>query len=180
MRFILYTIFLILVAFVLRTKRNAKKTDVDNSTVSHLDINKYMGTWYEIARYNHRFERNLVGVTATYELRPDGKITVINKGYKKTLDGKEKTAKGKAKIPNPEEPGKLKVAFFLCFYTPYFVMELDPDYQWALIGSSSDDYLWILSRTPQPKAEVLDNILQLAQKRGYNTGKLIMVKQKPE
>ncbi len=175
MRFIFYTTLLVLVAVILRTKRSAK--DVDTSTVNQLDINKYMGTWYEIARYNHRFERNLVGVTATYELRPDGKITVINKGFKKTLDGKEKIAKGKAKIPSPEEPGKLKVAFFLCFYTDYFVMELDPDYQWALVGSSSDDYLWILSRTPQLDEDVLDGILQMAKKRGYVTGKLIMVKQ---
>ena len=151
---------------------------VDNSAVNQLDIQHYLGRWYEIARFDHPFERNLVGVTATYELREDGKIRVINKGYKNSLDGKLKTAKGKAKRPNPEkEPGRFKVAFFLFFYADYIVMELDENYEQALIGSSSDDYLWILCRTPQPGQEVIDTILNKAKARGYDTSKLIWVEQ---
>ena len=158
--------------------QNEKPENMDLSTVNQLDLERYMGTWYEIARFDHSFERGLVGVTATYELRPDGKIKVINAGYKNSFDGKYKTAKGKAKQPNPDEPGKLKVAFFLFFYADYFILELDEDYQWVLIGSSSDKYLWILSRTPKLEQETLDEILGKARKRGYNTDNLIWVEQR--
>jgi apolipoprotein D and lipocalin family protein len=145
------------------------------STVNQLDLERYMGTWYEIARFDHSFERGLTGVTATYELKPDGKISVINQGYKISPDGKRRKAVGKAKQPNLADPGKLKVSFFLFFYTDYFILELDENYQWALIGSSSDKYLWILSRTPLIGEEVLNIILQKARLRGYDTGKLIRV-----
>lgn len=145
------------------------------STIKNLDLQRYMGTWYEIARYDHSFEKDLTAVTATYELFPDGKIIVWNQGYKNTPDGKLKKAKGKAKQPDPSDPGKLKVAFFLFFYADYYILELDKNYQWALVGSSSDDYLWILSRTPFLQKETLDHILSLAGARGYDTGKLIMV-----
>jgi lipocalin len=151
---------------------------MDFSTVKELDLEQYMGTWYEIARFDHSFERGLVGVTASYKLRPDGKITVINAGYKNSFEGEYKTAKGKAKQPNPDEPGKLKVAFFLFFYADYFILELDEEYQWVLIGSSSDKYLWILSRTPQLEQETRDLILKKATERGYETDKLIWVEQK--
>ena len=155
-----------------------KPENMDLSTVKQLDLQQYMGTWYEIARFDHSFERGLVGVTATYELRGDGKITVINAGYKNSFEGKYKTAKGKAKQPNSDEPGKLKVAFFLFFYADYFILELDKNYQWVLIGSSSDKYLWILSRTPKLEQETLYYILKKASERGYDTDKLIWVEQK--
>jgi lipocalin len=158
--------------------KNDKPENMDFSTVKELDLEQYMGTWYEIARFDHSFERGLVGVTASYKLRPDGKITVINAGYKNSFEGKYKTAKGKAKQPNPDEPGKLKVAFFLFFYADYFILELDEEYQWVLIGSSSDKYLWILSRTPQLEQETRDLILKKATERGYETDKLIWVEQK--
>lgn len=173
-----FKIILFLVILIITGNCTNSSTKVDNSAVKELDLQRYLGTWYEIARFDHRFERNLVGVTATYELRDDGKIRVINKGYRNSLDGKLKTAKGKARRPNPEkEPGKFKVAFFLFFYADYIVMELDEDYEWALIGSSNDNYLWILSRTPQPSKNVVDKIVGLAQDRGYDTGKLIWVEQ---
>jgi apolipoprotein D and lipocalin family protein len=148
---------------------------MDYSTVNQLDLKRYMGTWYEIARFDHSFERGLTGVTATYEIKPDGKISVINQGYKNSPDGKRKKAVGKAKQPNPSDPGKLKVSFFLFFYADYFILELDKEYQWAMIGSSSDKYLWILSRTPSLDEEILNIILQKARLRGYDTGKLIRV-----
>lgn len=154
--------------------------NMDFSTVKELDLERYMGKWYEIARFDHRFERNLVGVTATYSLRDDGKIKVVNAGYKNSLDGKFKEAVGKAKQPNPEEPGKLKVAFFLFFYADYYILELDENYKWALIGSSSDKYLWILSRTPQLDQDTLDHILGKAKERGYDTNRLIWVPQPEE
>lgn len=151
---------------------------INNSTVKELDLNRYLGTWYEIARFPHSFEKDLVGVTATYSLKPNGKIEVINKGYLKTLNGNEKIAKGKAKIPNASEPGRLKVSFFLFFYSDYLVMELDKNYEWVLIGSSSPKYLWILSRKPQMDQAVYQSILNKARERGYNLDNLIRVQQK--
>ena len=150
---------------------------IDNSVVKELDIDQYLGTWYEIARFDHSFERGLVGVTATYSYRKDGKIKVENTGYKKTLDGKKSIAIGKAKIPNPEIPSKLKVSFFWFFYGDYFVLELDKDYNWAVIGSSSDKYLWILSRTPQMETTLYNELLEKINQRGYDINKLIEVKQ---
>ena len=174
---------LILILFILSPVLNSSclennKKSMDYSTIKNLNLEKYMGTWYEIARFDHRFERGLEGVTATYSLRPDGKITVINQGYKNSLDGKLSRAKGKAKQPNPDEPGKLKVSFFLFFYADYYILELDENYQWALIGSSNDKYLWILSRTPTLESNVYNKILSLAESRGYDTSKLIDVQQK--
>ena len=148
---------------------------VDNSTVKQLDIHRYMGKWYEIARYNHSFEKGMTHVCTEYTLQPDGKINVVNRGIK---NGKPKEITGKGKQPNPKEhPGRLKVSFFLWFYADYYILELDKDYQYALVGSSSSDYLWILSRTPQmPKAE-LDHLLKKIVQRGYDTSKLIFVEQ---
>ncbi|WP_083631163.1 lipocalin family protein [Labilibacter marinus] len=163
--------------FLVFSSCKAKGKPIDNSVVDTLDLDRYLGKWYEIARFDHSFERGLVGVTATYSMREDGKIKVVNAGFEGTLQGKESVAIGKAKIPNPDFPSKLKVSFFLFFYGDYFVMELDDDYQWAIIGSSSDKYLWILSRTPQIKDEVYSELLLRLKKRGYDTQKLIKVEQ---
>ena len=158
---------------------DTEKNMIDNSTVDKLDIQRYLGTWYEIARYDHRFERGLVGVTANYSMRPDGKIKVINSGYRNTLNGEFSQAEGKAKILDPvNEPGKLKVSFFWIFYGDYFVLELDPEYQWVIIGSSTDKYLWILSRTPQMDDGLYQELKNRLEERNYDVSKLIEVKQK--
>ena len=162
----------------LGTSCQTKKNTMDLTTVSELNIQKYLGTWYEIARFDHSFERNLQGVTATYSMRDDDKIKVLNQGYKNSLDGKLSVAEGKAKLT--DDPGKLKVSFFWIFYGDYFVLELEENYQWVLIGSSSDKYLWILSRTPKLEQDVVNNILEKAKQRGYDTSNLIWVDQKPE
>lgn len=153
---------------------------IDKTTVKELDLNRYLGTWYEIARFPHSFEKNLVGVTATYSLRNDGKIKVVNRGYKNTLDGKLSEAVGKAKIPDPSKPANLKVSFFWIFYADYNVLELDENYQYAMIGSSSPKYFWILSRTPQMDAATYEMLLEKARKRGYNLEKLEKVPQKEQ
>lgn len=150
---------------------------IDKTVVTDFDIEKYLGTWYEIARYDHRFERGLAGVTATYSWRDDGKIKVVNAGYKGSLSGKRSEATGKAKIPDPAVPAKLKVSFFWFFYGDYFVFELDDDYQWAVIGSSSDKYLWILSRTAKMDENLYNDLLGRLTKRGYDVSKLISVEQ---
>jgi len=143
----------------------------------NFELQKYLGTWYEIARFDHPFERGLEGTTANYTLRSDGKIKVLNQGFKGSLNGKLKTAEGKAKLASPETPRNLKVSFFLNFYAPYNILELDPNYQYVLIGSNSDKYLWILSRTPQLDSTILEQLLEKARTRGYDTSKLIMVQQ---
>ena len=152
---------------------------IDKTVVKELEIEKYLGTWYEIARYDHRFERNLVGVSATYSFRPDGKIKVVNAGYKGSLDGPRSEAIGKAKIPDPQVPSKLKVSFFWFFYGDYWVLELEENYQWALVGSDKDNYLWILSRTPQMEDDLYQKLLNKLYSRGYDVKKLIKIPQKP-
>lgn len=150
---------------------------IDKHTVSQMDLKRYLGKWYEIARFNHRFEQGLEAVTAEYSLREDGKIRVKNCGHKGGVNGELKCTEGKAKVPDPAVPSKLKVAFFLFFYSDYYVLELEENYQWALVGSSSDHYLWILSRTPHLDTEVLNKILTKARSRGYDTHKLLFVAQ---
>lgn len=143
---------------------------VDNSSVKKLDLNRYLGKWYEVARFNHRFERDMQHCTATYTLQEDGTIKVTNSGMK---NGKMKTSVGKAKIT--EVPGVLRVSFFGPFYSDYRVLMLAPDYSYALVGGSDDDYLWILSRTPRMANEDLVKIVNEVRRRGYDTEKLIWV-----
>ncbi len=150
---------------------------INKKVVSDFQLEKYLGKWYEIARFDHRFERGLQGVTAEYSLRKDGKIKVVNSGYKDSLNGSKSEAIGKAKIPNPKEPAKLKVSFFWIFYSDYYILELDPDYQWSIVGSKSDNYLWILSRTPQVSDKLYGQLLDKASERGYNVENLIKVEQ---
>lgn len=147
------------------------KLTVDNSVVDSLDVNRYLGEWYEIARYDHRFERGMENTRAIYSMRDDGMIDVINTGVK---DGERKESKGKAKLT--DTPALLRVSFFGPFYSDYRVMMLDADYQYALIGSGSDDYLWILSRKPSLTDTVKQQVIMEAQRRGYDTSKLIWVR----
>ena len=148
---------------------------VNNSTVNALDLDRYLGTWYEIARFDHIFERGLVQAKAHYALNDDGRITVTNSGVSK---GKPKTSIGKAKVT--DTAGLLRVSFFGPFYSDYRVMMLSGDYSYALVGSGNAKYLWILSRTPELPEDVLNQILAEAASRGYDTDKLIWVEQLDE
>ena len=148
---------------------------INRATVKSLDVERYMGRWYELARYDHSFERDLEYCQAQYTLLDNGKIRVENSGVD-SKSGKRKLSVGKAKLG--DAPGQLRVSFFLFFYSDYNILALDDNYEWALIGSKSPKYLWILSRTPQLPQSVMDDILTLARKRGYDTSELIMVKQK--
>lgn len=148
------------------------------NTVQELDLDRYLGKWYEIARFDHSFERGLVGATANYSLREDGKIKVLNTGYKDSFEGKFNEAEAKAYIPDENYPGALRVSFFLFFYSDYWVLDLDEDYTFALVGSKSSKYLWILSRTPEMAPADLQRVLNKAVSLGYNTGNLIWVEQR--
>ena len=145
---------------------------VDNSTVASLDPERYLGKWYEIARFDHGFERGLDFATAEYSMTNDCKsVKVVNRGIK---DGKLKTSNGKAKFTGT--PGLLRVSFFGPFYSDYRVMMLSDNYDYALVGSKSGKYLWILSRTKQLPVNVESKILDEATSRGYNIEDLIWVK----
>ena len=153
---------------------------IDKSTVKEFNLQRYLGKWYEIARYDHRFERGMSGVTATYKLSPDGSISVLNAGYKRDTHGRSKfrRAVGRAKIPDTARPGRLKVSFFLNFYSDYYILELDEEnYNYALVGSSTDKYLWILSRTPQLPEEIKKKLVTAAERRGYDTNRLQWIEQ---
>jgi apolipoprotein D and lipocalin family protein len=171
-------IALLFVCICSNCQTQSNKTMIDRTTVSYVNLDRYLGKWYEIARFDHSFERGLVNVAATYSMRPDGKIKVLNEGYKNSLDGKHKVAVGKAKITDPTDLSKLKVSFFLNFYADYLILELDQaDYQYAMIGSNSPDFLWILSRTPFVSDSIYNVLLGKAEKRGYNIQNLIKVPQ---
>jgi|TARA_R110002033_G_scaffold138808_5_gene177958 apolipoprotein D and lipocalin family protein len=140
-------------------------------TVKKVDINRYLGTWYEIARYEHFFEKGCKNVSANYTLRDDNKIKVVNLCQK--IDTNEKTkATGVAYTTN-ESASKLKVSFFRPFYGNYWVLMLDEEYKYALIGEPSREYLWILSRTKKLDKETLNKILDSLPALGYTKDKLI-------
>lgn len=148
------------------------KTTVDNSTVKSLDINRFMGRWYEIARFNHKFERDMQQVTTMYSIENNGRLKIVNQGFRK---GKWKTSEGKGKLT--DTPGLIRVSFWGPFYSDYRVMMLAPDYSYALIGGDSDNYLWFLSRSPQMSQDTRNLLLNEAQRRGYDTNNLIWVDQ---
>jgi apolipoprotein D and lipocalin family protein len=174
-----FIITIIFVSMFTNCRTQSLSVTVDKSTVGSVDINRYLGKWYEIARFDHSFERGLTGVTATYSIRPDGKIKVLNEGYKNSLDGRHKKAVGKAYIPDPANTARLKVSFFLNFYADYLVMDLDEaDYQYAMIGSNSDKFIWILSRTPVMPEATYQKLVERARARGYAVNNLIRVPQR--
>ena len=155
-----------------------KNDTKDIPAVRDFDVNRYLGKWYEIARLPHWFEKDLVNVTATYELNKDGTIKVINAGYKKTSEGKHKVAVGKAWIPDPGEAARLRVRFFWPFSADYKIIRLDNEnYSYSLVTSSTKKYLWILSRTPELSESIYSELVDFAAKKGYEAERLIKVQQ---
>lgn len=145
----------------------------DNATaVRNFELDRYLGTWYEIARLDHRFERGLSRIQAQYSLRDDGGVRVLNSGYD-VETGELKTAEGKAYFIGESDVGRLKVSFFGPFYGAYNIVELGPEYEYAMIMGPDTDYLWILARQPQLDPAVLQRLLDKAAALGVDTGKLI-------
>jgi apolipoprotein D and lipocalin family protein len=158
----------------------------DNVTVvDHVNAESYLGTWYEIARLDHSFERGLEQVTATYSKRDDGGIKVVNKGYDPDKK-KWKTAEGKAYFLEPAHTdgtylGALKVSFFGPFYGAYNIIKLDqPYYNYVMLCGPDKDYFWILSRTPQLTYPIKQELIAEANKLGFDTSALINVNQVPD
>ena len=145
--------------------------------VRNFEIERYLGTWYEIARLDHRFERGLSRVSASYSKRPDGGIDVLNRGYNEAT-GEWKNSVGRAYLLNSTQTASLKVTFFWPFYAGYHVIELDQkDYSYALVSGPDRDYLWILSRTPELDKTVIQKLVDKASELGFVTDDLIFVEQ---
>jgi apolipoprotein D and lipocalin family protein len=148
-------------------------------TVEYVDVARYMGTWYEIAKFPQRFEKGLVGVTANYTLLPNGKVRVLNSGYKENFNGELKTAKGKAWVVDTSTNAKLKVSFFWPFAGNYWILELGKEYEYVVVGENSRKYLWILSRAPHMDEIFYNELVKRIQYLGFDVSKLEKNPQKP-
>ena len=144
-------------------------------TIQDFDKDKYLGSWYEIARLDFVFEKNLNNTTAEYSLNEDGSIKVVNRGYN-FIKNKYVASTGKVKFAGDSNEGKLKVSFFGPFYSGYNIIALDSDYRYALVAGESLKYLWLLSREKTMPNNIKEAYLKTAEDLGYNTSKLIWVK----
>lgn len=164
--------FFVFITSVLGCAHTSKATLPELKTVEFVDLNRYIGKWYEIASLPQKFQKDCVATTATYSIRDDGKIAVLNECRLKTLDGKLKLAKGKAKVVDTQSNAKLKVTFFWPFYGDYWIIDLGQNYEFAVVGHPDRTYFWILSRTPKMSEEVFDQIISRALAQGYDLTKL--------
>jgi apolipoprotein D and lipocalin family protein len=153
----------------------AQSKAADLKTVAGVDLKRYMGKWYEIARYPNRFQRDCHSdITATYTLRDDGKVQVVNACRK--ADGKFKEARGKAKVVDRSN-ARLKVTFFWPFYGDYWIIGLDTEYRWVVVGEPSRKYLWILSREPQMPEGDYEQAIKVVRASEYDPSKLMKTPQ---
>lgn len=142
--------------------------------VEDFELEPYLGTWYEIARLDHRFERGLTNVTANYSLREDGGVKVLNRGYQEKK-GEWDEAEGKAYFVGEADTGQLKVSFFGPFYGAYNVFELGENYEYSMVAGPNRSYLWILARESTLPQSTLDELLSKAEAAGFDTSELIFV-----
>jgi apolipoprotein D and lipocalin family protein len=142
--------------------------------VKSFDKSRYLGKWYEIARFDFRFERNLNNTTANYSLNDDGTIKVVNRGYN-YLTGEWKQATGKAKFAGAPDVAMLKVSFFGPFYAGYNVIALDPNYRYALVCGNTPGYLWILSRETTIPDTIRQQYVEKARSLGFDVTKLLWI-----
>lgn len=141
-------------------------------TVERVDLARYAGTWFEIASFPQRFQAGCVASRAIYTMTDDGSVTVVNRCRDRTLDGPERSVVGTARVVDPATNAKLSVSFQWPFRGAYWVIDLDPDYRWTVVGHPSRDYLWILSRTPELAADTYDAILARLRQQGYDVERL--------
>lgn len=154
----------------------AAGADSPLDSVPKVDLNRYLGRWYEIAKYPNRFERKCESnVTATYGLRPDGKISVVNRCT--TREGKISQSSGWAKVVDKQSGSKLKVTFCWPFFGDYWIIDLGPNYEYAVIGEPSRKYLWILSRTPKMDDALYAELTKRVADKGYDASRLERMKQ---
>jgi apolipoprotein D and lipocalin family protein len=142
-------------------------------TVAHVDVVTYLGTWYEIASFPQSFQRGCTATTATYTLRDDGDIDVMNRCRLGSLGGKEKVALGRARVVDKATNAKLGVSFFRPFWAPYWIVDLAQDYSYAVVGHPSRDYLWILSRTSTMSDVTYQRIVARLRGQSFDTSRLV-------
>lgn len=143
-----------------------------------VDLERYLGTWYELARHENRFEKGLDAVTAEYALLPDGKISVTNGGTHNWPDGDRSVSEGKAIVADEATGAKLKVSFFGPLYTgDYWVLDHDDDYQWSIVGEPSGRYLWVLCREAVPSAALAQTVMKRVEELGYDRWALRITRQ---
>lgn len=148
--------------------------------VKALELERYLGKWYELARYENRFEKGCEAVTAEYAKRDDGLISVLNTCRKGGVDGEKDTAEGKARIVEGSNGAKLKVSFFgPLFFGDYWVLDRAEDYSWSIVGEPLGKYLWILTRDAVPDKQKRDALIARAKTLGYDTSLLYFPKQPP-
>lgn len=140
--------------------------------VESVDLGRYTGTWYELASYPQSFQEGCFATTATYTLREDGEIGVLNRCRKGALDGEVDEAHGRARVVDEQTNAKLEVSFFRPFWGEYWIIDLAQDYSYAVVGHPSRDYLWILSRTPKMSDEKYQRILDGIRAKGYPLDRL--------
>jgi len=179
--FIMPVGLLCLVAGVAQAALEASGDDIAPlRTVSHVDLTRYVGTWYEIASYPQRFQKGCTATTATYTLRKDGQIQVVNRCHRDSLDGRETIARGRARIVDRQTNAKLKVTFFWPFWGDYWIIDLDPEYRYAVVGHPGRKYLWILCRTRTMDPLVYSGILERLTAQGYDVARLQVTLQPQE
>jgi len=144
------------------------------AVVPRVELDRYIGTWYEVARYPNRFQKNCYSTTATYELRDDGTISVINRCSEGSANGAEKVARGRAWVVDYETNARLKVQFLWPFSGDYWVIQLGDQYEYAVVGHPDRKYLWILSRTPRMEPTLYARVLERLRQQGYDPGRLII------
>jgi apolipoprotein D and lipocalin family protein len=137
-----------------------------------VDVDRYLGRWFEIARYENRFEKGCEGVTADYTMRSDGAVKVVNTCRQGSVDGKVKVAEGRANVVPGSGNAKLKVSFFGPFYGDYWILDRAPDYAWSVVGEPSGRYLWILSRNAKPSERTRKMLAGKAESLGYDVDML--------
>jgi len=149
-----------------------KQTVSPPKVVPYVDLKKYAGTWYEIARFTHRFQEGCFASSATYTLLGDGTVEVVNRCRKGSLEGPESSVKGKAWVVDKETNAKLKVSFFWPFSGDYWIIDLEKDYAYAVVSNPDRKYLWILSRNPKMDETLYARIVEGLSKDGYEVSKL--------
>ena len=142
-------------------------------TVPSVDLARYAGTWYEIASYPQRFQKGCTGTTATYTVRADGNVEVLNRCARDSLNGRVTVARGRARVVDRGTNAKLKVSFFWPFWADYWIIDLGRDYEYAVVGHPGRKYLWIPSRTPVMDTAVYEGILERLRAQGYDTARLV-------
>jgi apolipoprotein D and lipocalin family protein len=142
-------------------------------TVERVELSRYLGKWYEIASFPQSFQEGCTATTATYTLRDDGEIDVLNRCHKGKPTGELDVSEGRARVVDKKTNAKLEVSFFGPFWGEYWIIQLDDDYQWAVVGHPSRDYLWILSRTPTLPDTTYEAIIARLKQQGYETERLV-------